>query len=203
MKKKTSKIWFLLIILIAIVVRGLTLMTPGLWWDEIIVGLMGLHVIHGDFPVFFYGQSFMGSLEAFFSGSLFQLIGVTPFALELLPVILSLIFIVLQYFLVKKYFNNRVALISILLIAIPPLFLLRWIHEARPHYPLTMIFGNLLLLISHQLIYHPLPSQTKKLFYMALGLIAGIGWWTNYLIITFILPVGLFLFLENKKISRN
>lgn len=197
---KTEKKWLLIIFLTAVAVRGLALMAPDLWWDELIVGLMGLHVTRGDFPVFFYGQNFMGSLEAFLGGALFQLIGVTPLALELLPVILSLIFIFLQYLLIKKFFGNRVALLSILFIAIPPLFLLRWAHEARPHYPLTMVFGSLLLIISHQLIYRSLPSTTKKLLYMALGLIAGIGWWTNYLIITFILPVGLFIFLENKKI---
>lgn len=192
--------WFLIIFLMAMIVRGLTLLTPELWSDEVIVGLMGLHVTQGDFPVFFYGQNFMGALEAYLGGTLFQLFGVTPFALELLPAILSLIFMVLQYLLTKTFFNNRVAFLAIFFLAVPPLFLLRWTHEARPHYPLVMVFGNLLLLLSHQLIYRSLPAPTKKLLYLALGLIAGIGWWTNYLIIAFILPVGLFIFLENKRI---
>lgn len=201
--KKTSAIWLLIIFLTAVIVRGLTLLAPDLWTDELIVGLMSLHVTQGEFPVFFYGQNFMGSLEAYLGGALFQLIGLSPFTLELLPALLSLLFIYLQYQLAKKFFRQQVALLCILLLAIPPLFLLRWTHEVRPHYPLTMVFGNLLLYLSHHLIYRSPSSSGKKVLYLVLGLIAGIGWWTNYLIITFILPVGLFMFLDNKKIIFN
>jgi len=199
MKSKEKKLFFL-ILLIAILVRGLTLLTPELWSDETNVGLMSLRVMNGEFPVFFYGQAFMGSLEAYLAGALFLLTGATPFALELLPVLLSLIFLFLLFVLARNYFGSLVARYSILLLALPPLFFLRWVHEARPHYPLTLVFGTLLLLLSHQVIYRKSSPSKKTLLYLTMGVIGGVGWWTNYLIITFILPVAFFLFLDNKKI---
>ena len=202
MRKKEKKLFFL-IIGISILSRGLTLITPELWGDETNVGHMCLRVMAGEFPVFFYGQNFMGSLEAFLGSSLFQLVGPSPFALELLPVILSIFFLVLLYLLAKTFFGSRTALISIALMSIPPLFLLRWSHEARPHYPLTLIFGSLLLLIAHPLIRREVDPEKRSLFFALIGLISGIGWWTNYLIISYILPVGFFLFLRDKKIFFN
>lgn len=132
MENNEKKIFFL-IILVSILVRGLTLLTPELWSDETNVGLMSLRVMDGEFPVFFFGQSFMGSLEAFLAGSLFQFIGPSPLTLELLPVILSILFLVFLYLLAKTFFGYKTALITIALLSIPPLFLMRWSHEARPH----------------------------------------------------------------------
>ncbi len=195
---KREKI-FLLILGTSILSRGLTLFTPDLWLDETIVGIMGLRVMAGDFPVFFYGQNFMGSLEAFLAGSLFQFVGPSPLALELLAVILSLIFLILLYRVSKTFFDQETALISIALLSIPPLFLLRWSHEARPHYPLVLMFGNFLLLIAHSLIYRVVTPRTRRLLFILLGLLSGLAWWTNYLSIVYILPVGLFLFLKDKK----
>lgn len=185
---------------VSVLSRGLTILTPDLWFDEAIVGIMSLRVMDGDFPVFFYGQNFMGSLEAFLAGSLFQFVGPSPLALELLPVILSLIFLILLYHVSKTFFDQETALISIALLSIPPLFLLRWSHEARPHYPLVLMFGNFLLLIAHSLIYRVVVPMTRRLLFVLLGLLSGLAWWTNYLSIVYILPVGLFLFLKDKKV---
>jgi hypothetical protein len=49
--------------------------------DEAIVGLMGRHILHGEFPIFFYGQKYMGSLEAHLGALGFALGGATPLVL--------------------------------------------------------------------------------------------------------------------------
>jgi hypothetical protein len=200
-----EKKFLIFIMLVSIISRGLTLFSPELWSDETNVGLMGLRVMGGEFPVLFPGQSFMGSLESFLASSLFQFIGPSSLTLELLPVILSILFLVLLFLLSKTFFDYKTALITIALLSIPPLFLMRWSHEARPHYPLAILFGNFLLLITHQLLYREMTPKVKSFLFMLLGLLAGIGWWTNYLIVAYILPVGFFLFLGNKKIlfSKN
>jgi hypothetical protein len=198
--KKREKILLLVILGVSTLTRGLTLFTPTLGSDETAVGLMSLMVMKGDFPVFYYGQNFMGSLEAFLGGSFFQFFGPSPFTLELLAVIFSILFIFLLYFLSKLFFGYKTALISIALLSIPPLSLLEWSHETRLHYHFVLIFGNFLLIISHKLIYQDVAPKTKRILFTLLGLLSGIGWWNNYLIITYLLPVGLFLFLRDKKV---
>jgi len=193
MKKKKKEITFLFIIFgVSILTRGLTLLTPTLAGDETSVGLMALRVMKGDFPVFYYGQNFMGSF--------FQFVGPSPWTLELLPAIFSILFLVLLFLLAKTFFDYKTALISIALLSIPPFFFLGWSHEARLHYHFAVIFGTFLLLISHQLVNRQVSPEKKKLLFFIMGLLSGIGWWTNYLIITYILPVGFFLFLKDKKV---
>src|SRR5439155_22044442 len=44
--------------------------------DEATVGLMSLHIARGTgFPIFFYGQHYMGALEAYLAAPLFWLVG--------------------------------------------------------------------------------------------------------------------------------
>jgi hypothetical protein len=42
---------------------------------------MGRHILHGEFPIFFYGQKYMGSLEAHLGALGFALGGATPLVL--------------------------------------------------------------------------------------------------------------------------
>lgn len=185
---------------IAILYRGIALLTPVLWRDEGTVGISGLRVLQGDFPIFFYGQSFMGTLEGYMYGLLFFLFNASPLVMELFPVVLSLVFFILNYLLVKRIFGIKIALWTSFLLAIPNFYYLSWTHEARPHYAYTLVFGNILLLLAHKILY-PRPSPKDNTFlFIALGLMAGLAWWVNYLTVAYILPVALFIFLKEKTI---
>jgi predicted membrane-bound mannosyltransferase len=71
-------LWALGIILFAILLR---LILIGVGWpptdsDESTIGLMALHIAyHGEAPIFFYGQGYMGTLEAYLPALLFYLFG--------------------------------------------------------------------------------------------------------------------------------
>ena len=43
--------------------------------DEAVVGLMARHILQGERPIFFYGQAYMGSLDAFLVAFGFLLFG--------------------------------------------------------------------------------------------------------------------------------
>jgi len=43
--------------------------------DEAVVGLMARHILQGERPVFFYGQNYMGSLDAALVSLGFTLLG--------------------------------------------------------------------------------------------------------------------------------
>jgi len=85
-------------------------------------------------------------------------------------------------------------------LAVPNFYYLSWTHEARPHYAYPLVFGNILLLLAHKILY-PRPSPKDNTFlFISLGLMAGVAWWVNYLTGAFILPVALFIFLKEKTI---
>src|SRR5688572_15878237 len=44
-------------------VRLALLRYPRLWYDEATVGIMGLIVLRGEWPIYFTGQPFMGALD--------------------------------------------------------------------------------------------------------------------------------------------
>src|SRR5579885_3469916 len=56
---------------------------PGVNSDESVMGLMADDVLwHGAHPVFFYGQHYMGALQAYLSVPIFLIVGPTTFALH-------------------------------------------------------------------------------------------------------------------------
>jgi hypothetical protein len=188
------------IFLIALAARGIPLLTAELGGDEAVIGIMSLRVLAGEFPLFFYGQNFMGSLEAYLSAVLVLCFGTRAWVLELLPVILSLQFLYLIWQLGRRLFPETVVRLALLYLALPPCFYLYWTNEARSHYPLTLIFGTFLLVLVCRIIY-PGSRPTERTRYLALaGLIAGLGWWTNHLIICYLAPAFFFLWLYDKKL---
>jgi len=189
------------LILLSLSARAISLFTPEVWIDEGTVGLMSLHVMEGEFPLFFYGQKFMGAMEAYLYGLFFHIFGSSPFTLELLPSLLSLLFVLLTYRLAQKLFGHKTALMSGLFLALPPYFLMFWTHEGRLHYSLVLLLGSLLLLIAHQILQETSsPNGNATKLFILLGLIGGLGWWTNYLIVIYLLTVSLIIVFHQRKI---
>src|SRR5579872_2406984 len=71
---------------------------PDLNSDEGTMGLMARHIIHnGEHPIYFYGQAYMGALEAYLGAALFPLFGATSTGLRLGLVALFALFLVSMY----------------------------------------------------------------------------------------------------------
>ena len=185
---------------LALFARGIPLLTAELWRDEAVVGIMSLRVLAGEFPVFFFGQNFMGALEAYLSAVLILFLGPRAWVLELLPVILSLLFLFQVERLGRRLFPDAVVRCALLILAIPPFFLLKWSHEARSHYPLTLVLGTLAVYLAYGLVYRRPPKSQRFWRLGGLGLAAGLGWWTNHLIVIYLLPVFFLLWVNEKKI---
>src|SRR5437667_12058962 len=69
------EIYALAIIMFGTLIRVLlaALKWPLLNSDEGIMGIMALHIAdHGEHPIFFYGQNYMGTLYAYIGSSLFE-----------------------------------------------------------------------------------------------------------------------------------
>jgi Dolichyl-phosphate-mannose-protein mannosyltransferase/F5/8 type C domain len=170
-------------------VRLALLRVPWLWHDEATTGVMALAVLRGQFPLYFFGQPFMGALgDAYLAAPLFILFGVSARTLELVPVVLSLLWLVLMARFALEAFGRRAALFSVLVLAVPPDYLLSWAHEARPHYVLILPLGTLALLLV--LRASQLPPRRATLAFGVLGLVLGLAFWTNFLSVVYIPAVA-------------
>lgn len=90
----------LLLVVLHFVVRWFILRTPmlsQLFYDEAITGLMGMAAQHGQVQAFWWGQAYMGTLEACSASLLFHLLGPSTLAMRLTLVFWSTLALVALY----------------------------------------------------------------------------------------------------------
>lgn len=157
--------------------------------DEAVVGLMGKHIAAGQaFPVFYYGQDYMGSLEPMLVAVGFALFGQSAFVLKAVPLAFSLLHILLVYLIARCFVPRRDALWAGLLCAVAPHALLLWSTKARGGFIELVVLGSLALLLSLKL-FERRTVEYRLLF--AIGFVLGVGWWVNNQIAFYMLPIGL------------
>ena len=71
-------------------------------FDTATVGLMGIRILQGERPLFYYGQNYMGALEAYVAAALFRLFGVSTTVLSLAPTLFALGWIAGAFFLFRR-----------------------------------------------------------------------------------------------------
>jgi hypothetical protein len=203
--KKTS-IFFGAILFMAVLLRLVIIYTKceGITSDNAIIGLMGKHILKGEFPVFFYGQTYMGSLEAYIAAFFFFIIGVSAKSLSVAVGFVSILGIVSVYFLARevaitKKDRNILGLYAMLAASLPPDYIFWHGLSALGGYPETFFFGNVLLLIALKIL--KTENEIKKLrYYVVFGFISGLAFWTHMLVVCYIAASLLFLLInENKK----
>lgn len=162
--------------------------------DEATVGLMAKHIVTGtNFPIFFYGQNYMGAFEAYVTALLFAVFGVSLFTLKLAPAIFSVVLLFVVYLLAKRLFNARVAILSTLLVAVPSAFFFSWALKARGGF-IEHVILSLLILLVFSLIYF--ERKSSLWLYALLGFLSGFALWVNQLIFPYLLMLGLWLWFK-------
>ena len=79
----------LFITVLAAVYRIVILATGAVQFnaDEAVVGLMARHILLGEIPVFFWGQAYMGSLDAILVAAGFSVFGSQVWVIRLVQVL--------------------------------------------------------------------------------------------------------------------
>src|SRR5438093_3610314 len=117
--------------------------------DEGTMGLMALHIAYREeHPIFFYGQGYMGSFEAYFAAVLFHLFGASLFTLRLGLVIIFAFFLVSIYLLTSLLYTKNLALVTLSLLSLGSIGVLFTQLRAIGGYAETLLFGSLLLLLA-------------------------------------------------------
>src|SRR5258708_40004032 len=83
-----SPLW--LCLLLALIIRVWVIVrTQGfVEGDEVLTGIQAQQILHGGLPIYFYGQPYMGSLEAYLIAPILAIVGSTTWTLRVDPVLL-------------------------------------------------------------------------------------------------------------------
>jgi 4-amino-4-deoxy-L-arabinose transferase-like glycosyltransferase len=178
--------------------------------DEAVVALMARHIKAGEFPIFFYGQAYMGSLDAAVISIGFRLFGEHIWVIRALQVVLYLGTVGCTAELGKKITHSRtVGLIAGLLAAVPPVNVVLYTTVTLGGYGEALLIGAVLFLLTLQLgkeLGKPPYAGAFRVFWMASGwgILAGLGLWGFGLTLIYILPAGIVLIYQSwrKRKSR-
>lgn len=136
---------------------------PAAYNDEGTLGLMALHVAYqGAHPLLYYGQNYLGSLEAYIGAGFFHLLGPSTFALRLGLLPLFALFLTCMYLLASLLYTKSLALISLIVLALgsPDIFLRQLMAAGGT--PEMLFFTALLLLLTAWLILSaPAPENVR------------------------------------------
>jgi 4-amino-4-deoxy-L-arabinose transferase-like glycosyltransferase len=149
--------------------------------DEGVVGLMGRHILEGGRPLFYYGQYYMGALEAYLAAGVFYLFGDSMTTLRLVPVLCSLVWIPLVYGIARRLFEPRSGLLAAALIALPSPFIFEWGFKARGGYALHVA----LVLAVLYLLLRLFECRTRGRI-AAFGFLSGLSLWVNQLAVPYV-----------------
>jgi hypothetical protein len=157
--------------------------------DEATSGLVALHLAQGrGFPLFFYGQYYMGALESYLAAPLFALFGSSTLALRLPNLLLYTVFLVLMWHLTRRLYTPWLAAATVGLLALGSDRILKDQLVAGGGYPEMNPVGALLLLLAVNLGFGAV--RRRALAYAGWGLVAGLTLWDDWLILPYVAAAG-------------
>lgn len=159
--------------------------------DEAITGLMARHLLDGEFRAFFWRLSYSGTIITYPVALSFKLFGTSRFALELPYLLMSAGATVCIWRLGLRFLRSFQAVFAALTFWLWPALCV-WIG-VKPliFYVPTLLLGVGVMLCALRAIERP----RGWIDWCALGLLAGVGWWTSPNIVYFAVPAALWLLL--------
>ena len=162
------------------------------------MGIMALHIQEGQHPIFFYGQNYMGALEAYIGAGLFPFFGYAPFSLRLGLIVLFLLFLLSLYALSALLYTKRFALLITFLFCLGSNAVLSRQLNAIGGYEEILLCGTLCFLLASLLSFSANSSISRPLWrsvgYICWGFVVGVGLWSDLLILPATLCSALVLF---------
>jgi hypothetical protein len=175
--------------------------------DEAIVALMAKHILHGERPIFFYGQAYMGSLDAYLIAAVFKIIGEQVWGIRIVQIVLySLAIITTAVLGVQLTGKWKVGVLAAWFLAVPTINTTLYTTVSLGGYGEMLVIGNLILLTTLWIVRSFSTSRKKVSIvpWFALGFLCGFGLWIFGLTLVYAIPAFIYLawFLNRSKQNR-
>ena len=165
--------------------------------DCSVVALMARHLAAGrEWPVFFYGQHYMGSLEPAVSALFVLLLGPTGFAVCLGPALVSIAALAVLYAWAKDAGGPRSGLATLALCVIGPFYYFMFQFAPRGGYMVALLASTFLLWKSGRLSVRSRTGREAPVReFFLFGLVAGLGLWSHAIILSAVLASAVVLLI--------
>ena len=179
---------------------GLYLAFPRLDADQAITGLMGVYVLRGEFPTFFWMQDHAGVPESYVAAPLFFLFGISRRVLDVVPALSTLALAVAVYRTGVVLFGRAAGLLGILFTTIVAAYVAANYTLARSYYIEHLLLGQLVLLGAALWLARPLTEPARCRVAIAMGLAGGVGLYCNFQIVDALVPAVAALLLVDPRL---
>ncbi len=181
-----------LAIVVAVAVRLVRVLfsVPGA--DECLDAMLSLRLLEGHWHTFFFGQEYMGTLDAVLATPLYALLGPAQLLPSALAVLYNFLILLVIWRCLAKFFPPLAQGVGLFYYALPPAFFAFWAGEGMNHYHLGQLLCALILWLSLDMWQRGLLDAWRSL---AWGFMAGLAAWTNFQTAVVILPCAVFLIL--------
>jgi hypothetical protein len=172
----------------------------GIEADEAVVGLMARHILHnGEWPIWYYGQKYMGALEAYVAVPFVAVLGGHRLAIKLTALLFAVVYLWLAARLaVRTSGVTSRAWMTSLYLAFGPAILVLWTLKLRGGFVSTLALGHGVLLLAW--VMGAEGATVAGSF--ALGFVAGVATWVNFLVFPFIAAAGVYLLSRRQVFTR-
>lgn len=160
--------------------------------DEATMGLMAMHILHyHETPLFLYGQSYMGTSEAFLGAMFFHFFDIGAVFLRFGTLFYYILFMIGIYLLTARLYTRNWALVTLLFLAFGSNAILTRQLVAAGGYAEILAIGIYLLLIATHLAWtankaNAFNDKKRTVLFFLWGMLAGFGLWSHLLIAPFI-----------------
>ncbi|MEN8172679.1 MAG: glycosyltransferase family 39 protein, partial [Chloroflexota bacterium] len=174
--------------------------------DEAIVALMARHILSGEHPLFFYGQAYMGSLDAYLVAIGFWIFGQHIWVIRVVQGFLYLGVLWSTVKLAEVALNSRrVGTLSALLLALPNVTMTLYTSATLGGYNEALLLGNLIIILGLKIL-RKIESEQKIAYkyWLGWGFLVGLGFWAFGLSLVYSIPMGVFLiwgWVKNREFS--
>ncbi|MEN6408164.1 MAG: hypothetical protein ABFD44_00465 [Anaerolineaceae bacterium] len=190
--KDNSRVLIFVATLVAVSIKVILLLTKSVPFnsDEAIVSLMARHILHGERPVFFYGQAYMGSLDAWLTAGVMGVVNDPVLSIRLVQIFLYAGFLISLGWLTRKWLQEPAySWILVSLAAVPPVVVTLYTSASLGGYGEVLLLGNLILGWGYDVT---LGGKERSLWRgAALGLAGGVSYWTLVMTGVYLLAVGI------------
>lgn len=191
----------------ATLLAGIALRVLGAWWyrnapnpDYAIVVEMARNMARGNgWPVFFYGQAYMGSLEPAASALLVRLFGPSPFVVCLGTAFFGALLLLAVRRWAADAAGPWAGVLAMAAAAIGPPAYFQYMASPRGGYALGLLLIVVILREGCRIAAREEEAEararphTPPLRYARLGLLAGIAFWNFWLVLPAVATTGLLL----------
>jgi hypothetical protein len=161
--------------------------------DEAVLGIQAEDILRGAHPIYFYGQPFMGSWDAYLLAPIVAVFGPSAYAIHAVTLAESLPLVPLLGALAGRLYGERARLPAMLIAALPPLYVSVTELRMLGGYVETLVLGTALLLVVVTITEHWRAGRPTGRLWLMAGLLSGLGLWIDILMGYYVLACALWL----------